>query len=74
MKKCVPSVEMDLDDTPDDVEIDLGTQWLRAPKGGISSGNKSRKSEISSAENHKVVPRLVGKKSSKAIKSRPKPR
>ena len=74
MKKCVPSVEMDLDDTPDDVEIDLGTQWLRAPKGGISSGNKSRNSEISSTENHKTVPRRVGKKPCAKIKSRSKQR
>ena len=45
-KKCVPSVEMDLDDEPEDLEIDLGAQWLRKPKGG-SDAHSSRNSKSS---------------------------
>ena len=56
-KKCVPSVEMDLDDEPEDLEIDLGAQWLRKPKGGSNgnSSNSSRGRKSCGATDNKTV-------------------
>ena len=70
-KKCVPSVEMDLDDEPEDLEIDLGAQWLRKPKGG-SDAHSSRNSKSSGGKDNQTVSRGVGKKPRPAAKGRPK--
>jgi hypothetical protein len=69
-KKCVPSVEMDCDDEPEDIEIDLGAQWLRRPKGG-SNGNSSRDGKGSGSPNNKAVPGGERKKPRKAGKGGP---
>lgn len=63
-KKCVPSVEMDLDDEPEDLEIDLGAQWLNKPKGGsnVNTGNSSRGRKSGGATDNKTVSRGERKK------------
>ncbi len=68
-KKCVPSVEMDLDDEPEDLSIDLGEQWLRKPKGG-SNANTSRDRKSGGAKDNQTVSGGERKKPRAAAKER----
>ena len=72
-RKCVPSVEMEFDDEPDALEIDLGEQWLNRPKGG-SNGSSSRDGKGSGGPNNKAVPGGERKKPRKAGNGGPQQR
>jgi hypothetical protein len=65
---------MDLDDEPEDLEIDLGAQWLRKPKGGSNgnTGNSSRGRKSSGETDNKTVSRGERKKPRPASKGGPK--